>query len=336
MVDHTSQTIDEEFRAALRRLIPGQCNVLGVAVSGGGDSMALLDLAASSGFCDHIVAATVDHGLRAEARGEAQLVASHCVTLGISHDLLSLPSLPEAGNLSARLRDARYGVLASWAKGKSACAVLLGHTMDDQAETVLMRLARGSGAEGLSGMAPVREVDDVQFLRPLLSLRRQDLRSWLTAHGIAWAEDPTNEDQSFDRVKARHALEVLTPLGIDVPGLAATADRLRRQGEVLTTAAKELADQACRENGGTVVINREALRRAVSDTAMRVLADVLRRTGGHVYRPRFRALLPLYEKTVGIEVTRTTLGRCLIDLTPSEILIRREPCTALDDGAPES
>ncbi|MEM9060896.1 MAG: tRNA lysidine(34) synthetase TilS [Pseudomonadota bacterium] len=343
MADQTPQDLVEDFRAELRRLTSEHPTSIGVAVSGGGDSMALLDLTLETTLFDRVTVATVDHGLRREARDEAEMVSRYCASRGIEHDVLRLPSMPEQGNLSANLRVARYSALVTWAKELGLRSILVGHTMDDQAETLLMRLARGSGVEGLSAMAPARDVNGISFLRPMLGLRRADLRSWLTVKGVRWADDPTNDDDSYDRIKARQALELLTPLGIDVPGLAETAHRLKRQEQVLLDAARAFRDLALQEDDEKITIDRNHLRNTVPDTGMRVLADALRRIGGQAYRPRFRSLLPLYEKAVGFDVTSATLAGCLIGLNEHHLTViperkprGRGPAPVLDDNVAES
>ncbi|WP_114967069.1 tRNA lysidine(34) synthetase TilS, partial [Alkalilacustris brevis] len=182
---------------------------LGVAVSGGGDSVALLllvaDWAAARGV--RLRAVTVDHGLREGAAQEAEAVARLCAELGIGHDILRWQGWDGQGNLQDAARRARQGLIAGWARDHGLAAVALGHTRDDQAETVLMRLARGAGVDGLSGMAPLRLAVGLAWLRPLLDVGRAELRALLRARGVPWAEDPSNEDARFQRVRARRALE---------------------------------------------------------------------------------------------------------------------------------
>ena len=261
----TGDTTSRFEEALARATGPGP---VGVAVSGGGDSLALLDLAiCSSARHGHtILAATVDHGLRAESAHEAALVAAFCAERQIPHAVLTIASLAgQPGNLSALAREERYGALSDWATGHGCGQVLLGHTMDDQAETVLMRLARGSGVEGLSGMAGVSERLGIRWLRPLLGVRRAALRAWLRDRGINWIEDPTNDDPAYDRIKARAALTEIASLGITVDGLAATADRLRRQRAVLEDCADTLSRTAVFETpDGGARIDRGALRYASS------------------------------------------------------------------------
>ncbi len=299
---------------------------IGVAVSGGGDSIALLLLLAALSADSNITveAITVDHGLREDSRAEAEFVAHTCSRWDLPHEILTLSGLEGPGNLPARARDARYDAISGWANRNSIQTVLLGHTVNDLAETVLMRLARGSGVEGLSGMASGMIWNGVHFKRPLLRTRRDALRDWLRERDLAWVDDPTNDDLSYDRVKAREALGVLEPLGITIEGLVATSDRLARQRKVLESAAEDLTDDAVRIVDGTAVLDRNTLRNAVPDTAMRVHASVLQQIGGNRYRPRFRALQPLYDRIISTDKTTVTLARCLIALQRDHVRITPE------------
>ncbi len=328
--------------AELDRLVPDATPgipVLGVAASGGGDSTALLIIAArwAQDRGRAIAAATVDHRLRAESAAEAAGVAALCARLGVAHETLRTGNLRDAGgNLSAVAREARFALLGEWARALGLSAVLLGHTIDDQAETVLMRLARGSGVEGLSAMQPVLRRSGMLWLRPLLGVRREPLRAVLRAEGVAWVEDPTNEDARYDRVKARQALAALAPLGIDAEGLARTAWRLQRQRRVLERAMDGLARRArIRGALGEVRLDLAAMAEDEPDTALRLLADSLVRVSGAIYRPRFRALAEVLEKVLSGQGAGRTLSGCLIrpDAGPGArtVLICREPgaCAAM-------
>jgi tRNA(Ile)-lysidine synthase len=328
-------TVEAVF-AELDRLVPAPSlgkPCLGVAVSGGGDSTALLILARrwADARGATIAAATVDHGLREESAAEARAVATLCARLDVPHQTLRADKLTGAGgNLSAAAREARFALLSDWARANEFSAVLLGHTIDDQAETVLMRLARGSGAEGLSAMqAGVRRLG-VLWLRPMLGVRRAALRDLLRVEAVDWIEDPSNEDTRFDRVKARHALAHLAPLGIDADGLARTALHLQRQRRVLERAMDDLARRARRWGPlGEVWLDVAAMAEDEPDTGLRLLADSLVRVSGAPYRPRFRALSGVYEALLAGSAVQTTLSGCLIrpDAGPDTctVLICREP-----------
>lgn len=317
--------------AELDRLIPD--GLIGIAVSGGGDSIALLVLTARWAHerGREISVATVDHGLRGDSAAEAADVAKLCAKLGVAHTILQAENLCDVGgNLSAAARSARFALLGELAKERSWSAVLLGHTMDDQAETVLMRLARGSGAEGLSAMQSGSRRSGMLWLRPLLGIRREALREFLQIEGIGWIEDPTNEDAQFDRVKARQALAFLAPLGIDAEGLARTAWHLQRQRRVLERAMEDLA-RGARHWGefGEASLEIPAMIADEYDTALRLFADTLRQVSGAVYRPRFRVLSDalariMSEHSLGRGVGLTLSG-CLIRSDADTIQICREP-----------
>lgn len=301
---------------------------LGVAVSGGGDSVALLhllaDWARESGTV--VRAVTVDHGLRPEAATEAEGVARTCVALGVGHDVLRWTGWDGRGNLPDQARRARYRLMADWAQAQDIADVALGHTTDDQAETFLMRLARGSGVDGLAAMLPVRMKDSIRWHRPLLAARRDALRNWLSHRGIAWVEDPTNDDPAYDRVRVRQALAILAPLGIGVEGIQATAERLRRASDALRHAARDLARGAVKGEGGGLVIDRAKLEAAPEDLRDRLLAQALIWVSGADYRPRYQALAQVW---AGIAAgKRTTLMGCLILPRKASVRVIREPAAA--------
>lgn len=210
---------------------------LGIAVSGGPDSLALLLLAASA-RPGGIEAASVDHGLRADSADEAEMVAEVCGKLDVPHS--TLPVIVGRGSsVQAQAREARYAALANWAGERGLAAVLTAHHADDQAETLLMRLARGAGVGGLAGVRPAyRHASGALFLRPLLGWRKHELAAIVDAAGLTAVDDPTNRDERHDRTRAR------TFLGnCDWPGplrLAESARHLAQAEEALAFAARQL------------------------------------------------------------------------------------------------
>jgi tRNA(Ile)-lysidine synthase len=314
--------------AALDRLAPE--GPLGVAVSGGSDSTALLLMAAdwARAAGRRLEAATVDHRLRPESAAEAARVARLCAREGIAHETLVWASSPGRGNLQAEARAARHRLLGAWAHRRGLAAVALGHTLDDQAETVLLRLARGSGVDGLSGMAAAARLAGALWLRPMLSQRRRALRDWLTQRGIGWLEDPANEDPRFDRVKARRALAALAPLGITAEGVAETARRLALQRRVLEAAMAPLAAGARRWGAvGEVRIDVACLLAAAGDTAFRLLADTLQRLSGGPHRPR-QAMLERLVALLAEGRADGTLAGCRYRLAGGALVLWREAAAA--------
>lgn len=278
---------ESELQAAVSRLLTGR-GVVGVAVSGGGDSAALLVLAVEVLGASQVRAATVDHGLRPEAAGEAASVAALCARLGVEHAVLRWEG-PAGGNLMDAARRGRQRLLADWARAGGLGAVALAHTLDDQAETVLMRLARGSGVDGLSGMAEARAALGILWLRPFLGVSRAALRAELAARGIPWAEDPTNADTRFARTRARAALAALAPLGIGAAGLAATAARMARARAALEADEAAARVRLVRDDRGTVLVDPAALDLA-PEMRDRLFAGLIGGLSGAEYRPRLAAL----------------------------------------------
>lgn len=208
-----------DFAGALGRPVAAG-EVVALAVSGGPDSMAMLALAAAA-WPGQVTAATVDHGLRLASRDEAAMVGDYCITIGAAHAVLH-PAVPLDGpNLHARAREVRYALLARWAVGQDARVLATAHHVDDQAETFLMRAARGSGVAGLSGVRArqrrdvsfpagktgmVFDVFDLDVVRPLLGWRRSDLRALAQSAGVPFVDDPGNADPRYDRTAMRALL----------------------------------------------------------------------------------------------------------------------------------
>lgn len=201
--------LTERFKTDLAQLWPSIANVdakLGLAVSGGGDSLALL-LLANAALPGRVEAATVDHQLRPESAHEALQVAEFCRSIGVPHQTFEV--LVEQGNLQDRARAARYEALAKWCENRGLGALVTAHQMDDQAETLLMRLNRGSGLAGLASIRASGAVPGsaVLLLRPLLSWRRAELAHLVERAGWKAVSDPSNEDLAFDRIRIRKQLE---------------------------------------------------------------------------------------------------------------------------------
>lgn len=273
------------FAADLAPLWAGQ-GVLGIAVSGGPDSLALL-LLAQAARPGRIAAATVDHGLRAANAAEAGMVAALCGRLGIPHATLSVTLA--AGNLQAEARAARYVALADWMGREGVAAVATAHHADDQAETLLLRLNRGSGAAGLAGVRARGQVPGTRLplIRPLLGWRREELAALVAQAGLAAADDPSNRDDRFDRARIRKALAGADWL--DVPALAASAAHLADADAALDwAAAREWQEGVARAPLGLVY--RPQAPRAV---ALRVLTRIVTELDGEA--PRGSAVARLFD-----------------------------------------
>lgn len=259
--DLTPETAVAAFLSPQLARLPGP---IGVAVSGGGDSLALL-LAALDFARDVEIplhAATVDHGLRPEAAGEARDVADLCAARGIPHSVLTL-SLADGSGVQARARAARYAALRDWANAEGIAPVLLGHTRDDVAESMVMRLRRGVGLDGLAEM-PRRWEDSsgLAWGRPFLDIGRADLRSYLAERDILPIEDPSNEDTRFERVEVRKALATL---GWTDGALARSARHLARAAQSYDARLDVLFDACFEADGGDLLLDASRMRGFMDD-----------------------------------------------------------------------
>lgn len=293
-----------------------------VAVSGGGDSMALLHLAARySGRPVHAV--TVDHGLR-DVWAELELVANAARELDVPHTVLRW-DWDGQGSLQAQARAARKVLISEWALDQGITRVLLGHTRDDQAETVLLRLARGSGVDGLAAMQVQAQTHGVTWHRPLLGHSREALRDWLRAHDISWAEDPSNDDPRFDRVRARQMMQHLTGLGLTPDRLVQTADHAGAARRSLQRAARDWVRDHAQQVLGCVRLDGSVLDLS-DDTPRRVLAGAVQWAGRSDYRPSWG---PLQAAAASVQAGQVaTLGGCLLLPQAGDVIVAREPNAA--------
>ena len=265
----------DRFRGDLDPLIALGARI-GIAASGGPDSLALLLLAAAARSGD-VEAATVDHALRPEAASEAALVGQICSELAVPHSILTArwADIPETA-IQERARQQRYRLLGYWAEERRLDAIVMGHHADDQAETVLMRLARGSGVRGLAGMRArsVTPGSHVRLVRPLLRWRRSELEQICAAAGLEPVADPSNLDERFERVRVRRALS--DDDWLDPAAIAHSAANLADADTALEWAAKNEWRRAVSERHGSIMFRptdlpAEIVRRIVA-RAIRALA----------------------------------------------------------------
>lgn len=298
---------------------------IGVAVSGGGDSMALLHLCMQHWPKGQLFAATVNHGLRVEAAQEARFVARFCAQHQVSHNSLSIHPLSGDHDLQARARTARYDALANWGQAQGVDVILIGHTRDDLAEGFLIRLARGSGVDGLAGMADDWVDRGIRWMRPLLQYTRAELRHMVPD----WIDDPSNDDPRFERVRMRQALPDLATLGLDVERLAGTAEQMTQARIALDWAAGELAKQAVGIDHGDVIFDMGICAGAPDELVHRLFAAALRWIGGQAYRPRYDAL----RRALGAD-HQCTLSGCLIIPQKGTLRVCREYAAVADHQVP--
>ncbi len=308
--------------AALDQLA-GDAAGLGIALSGGGDSVALMHLAAewAAARGRRVAAATVDHGLRPESAAEAAQAGAAAAALGLPHQVLHWRDGDAPGNLMANARQARLRLLADWARAGGLDAVALGHSRDDIAETLLMRLARGAGIDGLAAMAARRADHGTIWLRPLLGIGREELRGYLRGRGLGWVDDPSNDSARFERVRARQAIAAL---GLDPAALALSAVHLGQARDALNAALMPLLAGA-RTRHGALLLERAEFDAAPAEQRRRLLVAAVRFVTGAGYPPR-RAGVE-HALAALARGARVTLDGAVLD-PASRLLIHREPAAA--------
>jgi tRNA(Ile)-lysidine synthase len=258
-------TEPDRFLADLARVASGTPRPLLLAVSGGPDSMAMLVLAADA-LPGGIAVATVDHGLRAEAADEAAMVAAACASLHVPHATLT-GTTPPGASLQAQARALRYALLADHARDIGAEAIATAHHADDQAETFLMRAARGVGLSGLAGIRAVTTIEGARVVRPLLDWRRAELRAIVRRAELPFVDDPANGDDRHDRTRFRRLIDGNEWL--DPPRLARSAAALAEADAELNAVAGWLWDaRASSPEHGVVALDVAGLPRGL----LRILA----------------------------------------------------------------
>ena len=294
----------------LRLAVDGK---LGLAVSGGPDSMALLHLAAAA-LPGRIEAGTVDHGLRPAAAAEAALVARACTALDIPHRTLTV-NVPSEASIQAAARRARYEVLAGWCRERGLPSLATAHHADDQAETLLMRLARGAGLSGLAGIRESRDLGGVRLVRPLLGWRRFELAAIVA--DIDTIDDPSNTDPRYDRTRARALLAAVGD-ELDVPRIAASAAHLAEADAALDwIVAEAIRSRVERSDDDRILADLEGLPREVR---RRILARLIGESDSHVDGPTLETVMTRLEAGLIASVGKLKISpgrRILIEKAPS-------------------
>lgn len=303
---------------------------LALAVSGGSDSVALMLLASAwrqrHRDAPKLSVLTVDHQLRADAAGEAATVSGWAADLGLPHATLRWEGDKPENGLQDAARQARYRLMSQWCTRHAAQAIVTAHTLEDQAETFLMRLGRGSGIDGLSAMTVWNDAP-WPLLRPLLGVTRGCLRAYLDEAGRTWIDDPSNDDCGFERVRVRKAIVGLVDCGITAEAIARSARRLDRARQVLAAQAAVLHGQAVHGcDTGEVLICLEQYTNAPQELRIRLLQRVIGEVGGQNFQ-RMSALERLDDWLLAETGRAKTLGNCKISKRKRQIAVARERAT---------
>ena len=304
---------------------------IAVAVSGGPDSLCLAFLIQrwSEGLGGRTVGLIVDHGLRDESHDEARAVAHQLRALGVSTQVLSWTGDKPRRNVQATARDARYALLLDWCRAHRVIHLALGHHAADQAETHLLRLRAGSGADGLAGMAPISERGGTRIIRPFLDLPSERLRATLTTAGLSWVDDPSNRDLRYARAQLRQEICAAE----NVSRLCAEAERYAKARKARDHRIAELLANSLKLfPAGHAILNTGLLGDMDPADGRHCLARIVSCIGARAYPPRTARLEGLRRSLVetGVKGGRTLGGCEFLRLDPGAWLVCREASTATD------
>jgi tRNA(Ile)-lysidine synthase len=270
---------------------------------------------------------TVDHRLRREAAAEAAMVVREAEARGLAARSLAWTDAKPATGVQEAARVARYRLIGEAMAADGAEVLLTAHHRHDQAETVLMRLTHGSGLDGLSGMAPFSSVEGVSIFRPLLGVDPEALRSMVEAEGMVPADDPSNRDPHYERVRWRQALPALATLGLDAEALSRFATRAAEAEAALAhTAARSFSELVKLDGFGAAEMDYEAFSAVPKAIGTRVLGRVLNIVGGR-QNPRALGVVERLRETLvvgDVSKTRTVLG-CVVRNASGIVSVAREP-----------
>lgn len=306
-----------------------KATMVALAVSGGRDSLALLDCVERwrrRRSSPEAIVLTVDHRLRPESGDEARMVAGVAAARGLPHQTLVSDAAYPEGDIEAAARRARYALLLRATREAGASHLLVAHHRDDQAETFLMRLSRGSGLFGLAAMRPSVRAGEVTVLRPFLDVPRARLAATVAAAGLAPAEDPMNHDPRFLRTRIRRLMPLLAAEGLDIATIAATTQQLRLAADAIDAAADAaIARHVVADDLGVAWAGRD-LSDEPDEVRRRVLVRILMAIGGEAYPPRSERLDALDRAITGHAAGRfkRTLAGTIVERRDGRFAFYRE------------
>lgn len=300
-----------------------------LAVSGGSDSTALMVLAAQYaekvGRLSDLFVLSVDHGLRDSSHGDALTVCAWAKARGLNSHILQWRHEEITSQVQEKARAGRYRLMAKWCQDNDFDAIITAHHLEDQAETLLMRLARGSGLDGLSAMAVRAEIYGVVVYRPLLEVPRARLKQVLRDVDQNWLEDPANENDKFERVRVREAMTGIVGAGVEAQSMAISAKRLGRARRALEVVTSQFVGEAVSIfETGYCEINRAMFDEASEEIRLRALDRLITWAGGGEIAVRMAKLERLSEALAAYEGEKHTLAGARLVVRKKTLLIGRE------------
>ena len=326
---HLREQIPDTFLSVFSDFVPCLAPVdwgqrVAVAVSGGGDSMALLasvlEARRVNAVSQPLQVLTVDHKLRAASADEADMVASFCAQHNADHTILPWTGDRPASGIAERARIIRRDLLLAECRRQGIRQLLLAHTMDDVAETLLMRVRRG-GLRGHASIAAQTNYSQISVLRPFLSLRRDVLRKALVDASIPWAEDPSNSNLRFERPRVRRTLQTLDEGNFTTERIAAYATIMGRWRAMMARQIAATIESGCRLDGAELQLQSRSLRAIPRLIAVETLRELVRFTAGDAYMIDFAQATEAVDRILNVTGNATTFsaGRCVVSRGPDGV-----------------
>jgi tRNA(Ile)-lysidine synthase len=328
-IDPGTEPTTRLVQDAMRRFVDinvGGPTTIVVGVSGGVDSMSLVHLL--DAFCSNypsslnIVAVTVDHNLRDSSAHEARSVNEYLASRGITHIIRKWDSPNKSEN---RARNARYDILFDVCREVNSKYLLLGHHSDDNIETFIMRLSRGSGPDGLAGIPEMRDSGDIRIIRPLLGIEKSKLYEYCRTYNIPWFEDSTNHDESNTRSIIRAKLPELEKLGFRKEALLSTVKQLHDQKAYIDRVMNDILKDACTYYYGCAYLKLNKLRTVDQYILNRIVATVLQKIGGGQYKAAKEKIDKLVLHILSGNNFTKTLSHCIINVDNSHGVVFIKP-----------
>lgn len=292
-----------------------------IAVSGGADSMCLALLAQQ--YCSDIIAIIVDHGLRVESGKEAKLVQKRLKALNIDSEILKWEGKKPSSNIQEKAREARYNLLFEYCKKHKIKQLMVGHTKNDQAETVLMRILRGSGIDGISGIKKVEKRKGITIIRPLLDYTREEIIKTLKHYKVKWVEDPSNLNEKYERIRIRNLINSQKDASVWVNRLSLLSSNARRARNFLESEVNAFIKKHVKlSNLGYVSFNVDDIENLHEEMRLRVLSKLLLLVSGRKRRNRLTSLEKVdlrKTNTLWDSITRNLKGICYIYKEPASV-----------------
>ena len=332
MVATANPVSSADFSALMEGLnlaLPAGSNIA-IAVSGGGDSMALTVLLQEWCVANQhkLYAITVDHGLRPEAKGEAAQVKKWLTPLGVHHQTLVWEGVKPKSRIQEMARAARYGLMVEFCKKREIAYLFVAHNANDQAETVLFRLAKGSGLDGLAGMSSISSYDkNLTLVRPLLNVRHEALLATLVGRKMSWIEDPSNQNIRYARSRIRNSFDVLEKEGLGIDRLNSLANRFARMSEAIDQTVEKEYKNTC------VILDTERIEikffefiKLPEEICIRILKKVIAQINPTaLLKVRLEEIERLAVRVHKFDTFKgATLGGCIFRKKKNTLLVERE------------